>query len=306
MERGLHLGLTPWRLSGAATAKELVEQAHWAESRGYDSFFLPENHFTGPAALPDPLLLLAAVAAATERILLGTSSWLLPIRHPLLAAEQVAVLDQLCEGRLLLGLGRGFQPGMLESFGVAQKDKREKFATVLAGMLAAWRQQQVQPLPVQQPHPPLWVAAFGPRAIAQAGGLGLPYLASPMENLTQLEQNFAAHAGAVSAAGHKPIVLRPLMRTIFIHEDSRRCTEVRARLEQSGMGGTDLIGSCQQVAEQLACYRDRLAITHLIAVRPRVSGIEESLLRSSLEALLTVRQAGRHQPALKTSPIEDL
>ena len=99
----MRLGLTPWDFDDRSAAA-LSQQASRAEALGYESFWLPENHFN-PGAIPDPLMLLAAVAAATKRIQLATTSYLLPLRNPLQAAEQVAVLDQLSGGRVLLGVG---------------------------------------------------------------------------------------------------------------------------------------------------------------------------------------------------------
>ena len=58
---------------------------------------------------------------------------------------------------------------------------------------------RLAPLPVQQPHPPIWVAAFGPKAVEQAGRLGLPYLASPIESLDALVENHARHRGVLNA-----------------------------------------------------------------------------------------------------------
>ncbi|MYE11952.1 MAG: LLM class flavin-dependent oxidoreductase, partial [Gammaproteobacteria bacterium] len=90
----LHLGLTPWIVSGMADAATLARQGELAESWGYESFWLPENHFGGEGAIPEPLMLLAAVAARTRTLRLATTSYLLPLRNPLQAAEQVAVLDR--------------------------------------------------------------------------------------------------------------------------------------------------------------------------------------------------------------------
>ena len=174
----MKLGVTPWDF-GQRTAQALTQQAQAAEALGYDSFWLPENHFN-PGALPDPLMLLAGVAAGTSRLKLATTSYLLPLRHPLQAAEQVAVLDQLSGGRVILGIGRGYAPSMLQAFNVEPSQKRRVFEASLDKMRCAWRGEPVvlddgvtsvvlDPLPVQQPHPPLWVAAFGPKALAQAG-----------------------------------------------------------------------------------------------------------------------------------------
>jgi alkanesulfonate monooxygenase SsuD/methylene tetrahydromethanopterin reductase-like flavin-dependent oxidoreductase (luciferase family) len=251
------------------------------------------------------MLLLAAIAARTRHIRLGTTSWLLPIRHPLLAAEQVAALDQISGGRLILGLGRGYQAGMLEAFGVEQKDKRQRFEDILGAMIAAWSNQPVgdpqrslalTPRPRQQPHPPLWVAAFGPRAIAQVGRLGLPYLASPVESFAELSNNFRRHGEALREAGHPAPETVAIMRTVFVSEDGARCRELREQMAkmprppfraQGGEAGADasMIGSADEVQAQIARYREQLGINHLIAVRPRVAGIAETWNRQSLERL---------------------
>ena len=165
----LHLGLTPWNFADLGAAS-LCEQARFAEACGYESIWLPENHF-GENALPDPLTLLASVAGATSRIRLGTTSYLLTLRNPLQAAEQVAVLDQLSGGRVILGVGRGYAPEMLRAFHVPPKEKRRIFAWTLGIMREAWAGNpvsldgeqenavEVHPRPAQMPHPPLWVAA---------------------------------------------------------------------------------------------------------------------------------------------------
>ena len=102
---------------------------------------------------------------------------------------------------------------MLRAFDVVPREKRELFERNLEAMVRAWSGDPIHsgnggetvvldPRPLQRPHPPIWVAAFGPKALAQAGRLGLPYLASPMETLSDLKSKFAAHAQAAAAAGH--------------------------------------------------------------------------------------------------------
>ena len=80
--QALHLGCTPWLFPVGGRAAVIARQAAIAERLGYESFWLPESHF-GADAIPEPLMLLAAAAAATESIRLATTSYLLPLRHPL-------------------------------------------------------------------------------------------------------------------------------------------------------------------------------------------------------------------------------
>ncbi len=298
----LQLGIAPWRME--LNARAMSAQAVQAEAWGFHAFFLPESHFVENAAIPDPLLLLAAVAAQTEALTLGTTSWLLPIRQPLLAAEQAASLDRLCDGRLVLGLGRGYQRGMLEAFGVNSADKRDRFDEVLCAMRSAWAgepflEQIVHPRPLQTPHPPLWVAAFGPKAIGQAGRLGLPYFASPVESLAELVGNYARHEEALAEHGNGADIARPIMRTVFIAEDPARVAIVRDKLAalpsppfrrgpQPAPEDWCLLGGAAEVGEQIARYREALNPTHLVAVRPRVPGIDNGWLTESFETLAEI------------------
>lgn len=289
----MKLGVTPW-LGGRRTAAALTGQALQAETLGYESFWLPENHFN-PGAIPDPLMLLAAVAAGTRYIRLATTSYLLPLRHPLQAAEQVAVLDQLSEGRVTLGVGRGYAAPMLKAFDVEPRHKRSLFEARLERMIEAWsggpltddagESVTLDPLPVQRPHPPVWVAAFGPKALAQAGRLGLPYLASPVEPLALLEDNYRRHRAAAAEAGRTLAPLVPVMRMLFVTESAAETAALRdalagqarvvARLpEDADVEDWAIVGEAGYVCERVAEYRERLGMTHLIVARLRIGELD--------------------------------
>jgi alkanesulfonate monooxygenase SsuD/methylene tetrahydromethanopterin reductase-like flavin-dependent oxidoreductase (luciferase family) len=316
MSAPLHLGLTPWLAPLARRADELSRQAVLAEQWGYESFWLPENHF-GEGAIPEPMMLLSAVAGATRRIHLGTTSYLLPLRHPLQAAEQVAVLDQLSGGRVILGLGRGYQPALFQAFNVERAEKREIFAESLAIMRRAWNGESigadasvtVWPRPVQIPHPPIWIAAFGPKALQQAGSLGLPYLASPMESLDVLTRNYARHAEACRAADCAVPTIVPIMRTVFV-SDSQPCidrvrealaaqlttmraqaaADMRARMPLD-IDEWGIVGTPSQVLARISVYRRVLGMTHLIATRLRIGGIDAEELEHSMQTLAELVRA---------------
>lgn len=298
----MRLGLTPWNFNDLSAAS-LTAQASFAESAGYESFWLPENHFT-ERAIPDPLMLLASVAAGTETMRLGTTSFLLPLRNPLLAAEQVSVLDCLSNGRVLLGVGRGYSHEVLQAFNIDPASKRQRFERVLDLMIRAWSGEPVSmdgdvegalvldPLPVQRPHPPIWVAAFGPKALAQAGRLGMPYLASPIETMSEVRENLQLHAEAVESAGHAPVATRPVMRTIFVSDRAADIAALRERLAtnklptgrkpRAPVDEWALIGEASYVADKLAQYKEDLAATHVVVTRLRLDGIGEKELRESV------------------------
>jgi alkanesulfonate monooxygenase SsuD/methylene tetrahydromethanopterin reductase-like flavin-dependent oxidoreductase (luciferase family) len=130
----------------------------------------------------------------------------------------------------------------------------------------------LDPLPVQRPHPPLWVAAFGPKALAQAGRLGLSYLASPIETGETLAENYRHHGDAASAAGHEPLQTVPLMRTIFISANRRQVRALRERMsmeaenarrsvEGASIDDWGIVGDKQFVRDRISEYRERFGVS---------------------------------------------
>ncbi|MCB1688757.1 MAG: LLM class flavin-dependent oxidoreductase [Halioglobus sp.] len=308
MPNALKVGTTAWSWDALGAADTLCAQAEKAQALGFHSFWLPENHFGSTAAIPSPLMLLAAISGRTQNIRLGCTSYLLPIRNPLLAAEEVAVLDQLCEGRLILGLGRGLSGAMFKAFDVAVGDKRKLFQANLDIMRRAWRGEalgenengqliRLAPLPLQRPSPPLWVAAIGPLALQQVAGLGLPYLASPIEPLAVLEGNYQRYHLEVAAAGLEEVSTIPIMRTVYVTNDEGEGRRVRnalakgvpAAMQKKDIGVDDwaIVGDRHYARDKLAEYVDRLSLSHLI-VRAGVPGIAEEAQLRSHEQLLEV------------------
>jgi alkanesulfonate monooxygenase SsuD/methylene tetrahydromethanopterin reductase-like flavin-dependent oxidoreductase (luciferase family) len=310
MTAKLKLAVTAWTLNNRNNARQLAEQAEVAEQLGFHSFWLPESHFNGEASIPSPLMLLATIASRTSSLQLGSTSYLLPIRHPLQAAEEVAVLDSLSEGRVILGIGRGFQESMFSAFDIPSKEKRKRFSEVLQTMINAWTGEPITwttgedgsrtavylaPLPTQKPHPPIWVAAFGPLALRQAGSLGLPYLASPIESEATLQENYRQHAGHALDAGHDPVATVPVMRIVFTSKNRKRVRQVQQLIEQQAFGQARrkpsdklddwaLIGDPDEVMKGIVRYREKLGVTHLI-VSGRISGIDADDYIESLEIL---------------------
>jgi alkanesulfonate monooxygenase SsuD/methylene tetrahydromethanopterin reductase-like flavin-dependent oxidoreductase (luciferase family) len=304
MSSNLEVAVTAWFFGTRGLARDFAEQGEIAESMGFHSFWLPENHFGDQRSIPSPLMLLAAVAARTEKIRLGSTSYLLPIRHPLQAAEEVAVLDRLSGGRVILGVGRGVQDAMFRAFDIDTKHKRKKFKANLDAMISAWRGEPVAsaeddspivlaPRPVQEPHPPIWVAAFGPLAIKQAGSLGLPYLASPVETLDKLRENYSSHATHAADTGHPEVVTRPIMRTVFISDNKRQIDHVRQVLDtgmhqmrehEATIEDWTIVGDEAYARDRIAQYQEELGMTHLIA-RGRIPGVENDVQLRCLEAL---------------------
>ena len=309
----MQLAVTAWDLSNTDALKSIPDQAVIAEDMGFSGFWLPENHFIGTASLASPLLLLAAAAAKTKTIRLGTTSYLLPIRNPVEAAEDVATLDCISNGRLILGIGRGFNDNLFEIYNIDPKQKRSIFKQHLEIMIQAWQGYPLRepagkepvylsPRPIQKPYPAIWVAAFGPLALKQAASFGLPYLASPMESLPRLIANMGIYNQALSLTKHADVQTIPIMRTIFISDNKSLNEEVTSNLEtearqRSNQSLTDLepsylVGNSQSVRNSLQQYKDKISMNYLIA-RGRIRGVSIKDQLTSHQRLLEITQDWR-------------
>src|ERR1700729_242489 len=109
-----------------------------AEKLGFSSVFLVEHHFTGFGQVSASLNLLSYLAARTERIRLGTAVVVLPWHNPVLVAEQAATLDLLSNGRLDLGVGKGYRDYEFAGFCVPQDEATERFDEAIEVIRKAW------------------------------------------------------------------------------------------------------------------------------------------------------------------------
>ncbi|PXX64269.1 putative F420-dependent oxidoreductase [Nocardia tenerifensis] len=214
----------------------LVAFARHAEACGFEGIYLPDHialypgakvgEFEMPATLPypDPLDCLSFVAAATERILLGTGVLLLPYRHPVVLAKRLATIDVLSRGRMrLLTVGLGTMPGEAAATGVdfASRGRRADEAIDVLRLLWSGGAAGVSfegeffafdslvsfPKPVNVPHLPIHVGGSSRAAARRAGRRGDGYfpggMLGPHERAVQLE---LAKSEAV-AAGRDPMAL---------------------------------------------------------------------------------------------------
>jgi alkanesulfonate monooxygenase SsuD/methylene tetrahydromethanopterin reductase-like flavin-dependent oxidoreductase (luciferase family) len=113
--------------------REILEEIDYGEELGFDSVWLPEHHFSVYGTLGNPMTLASAIAQRTKRLRIGTAVMVLPFQHPLRVAEDAALVDALSGGRLLLGVGRGYQVPEFDVFDIPQGASRAMFMESLGG-----------------------------------------------------------------------------------------------------------------------------------------------------------------------------
>lgn len=153
---------------------EALDQVIEAEQLGFDSVWFTEHHFTRHGIVSSTMAVLAYLAGLTSNIRLGTAVSVLPFHNPIKLAEEVATVDLLSNGRLDLGVGRGYQWGEYNRLNIAMDEADDRFDEAMDVMTKAWtstvpfnhsgkfwafNDMTVQPKPLQTPHPPVWVAA---------------------------------------------------------------------------------------------------------------------------------------------------
>ncbi len=204
--------------SDAAAFAQGLQQVVDAESWGLDAVWLAEIHQqSARSVLTAPLTVLSALASRTTRLKLGTGVQVLPLAHPLRLAEETATVDQISQGRLLLGIGRSGNPRAYAAYGVPYAESRERFYETLEVLKRAWTQEvfsfdgkfhhfneaRAVPRPFQLPHPPIRIAGASEDTFPVLGALGYPlFVAVRSGTLSGLAPDLIAYRQAYKEAGH--------------------------------------------------------------------------------------------------------
>src|SRR6202171_6530819 len=136
----LTLGLSPSSDGDYAGIHEQLAQACFAETAGVDGVRLTERNFTGESVYCDPIPFASVVAARTSRIRIGFAVIQLALRHPIRLATQLALLDNLSDGRLDIGVGHGtnYKEYEFVGYGLRSHDSRERMEETLDVLGRAW------------------------------------------------------------------------------------------------------------------------------------------------------------------------
>ena len=217
-----------------------LQRIETMDRTGYDAVWLAEHHFSSFSVCPSVHMMGVLAAARTTRLRIGTGVSLAPFYHPLRLAEEVALLDQVSGGRVNWGAGRGFARVEFENFGVPPDESASRFREAVEIVLKAWTEErltfkgqhfefdgvEVLPKPLQQPHPPVWMAATSESAIDWAAGRGFSILMDPHAAHRDIGRKRQYYFEKLKEAGHSAAGRElPIARLVALGDTAEEARE---------------------------------------------------------------------------------
>jgi alkanesulfonate monooxygenase SsuD/methylene tetrahydromethanopterin reductase-like flavin-dependent oxidoreductase (luciferase family) len=177
---------------------ETLQEARLTDALGFDTIWLAEHHFDGICAYVDPVSFAAALAVATERAKIGFAVAQMSLHHPIRMAEQLALIDNISKGRLIVGLGRGTAYNIYEyqGYGLDHTEAQERFDEAEAIMFRAWTGEKfehhgkfwdikvpmLRPRPFTKPHPYVIRSASSEEGMLHIARQGRPFMMNVQSN----------------------------------------------------------------------------------------------------------------------------
>jgi alkanesulfonate monooxygenase SsuD/methylene tetrahydromethanopterin reductase-like flavin-dependent oxidoreductase (luciferase family) len=300
-----------------------VEQAALARELGMSSIMAGQHFLSDPYLMAQPIPLLARMAAEAPGMTVGPGVLLLPLLNPLQVAEEIATLDAITGGRVVLGVGIGYRDVELAGFGVTEKPARvfEAKLDVVRRLLAGERVTASGPgytlqdaaLALRPARPmAVWVAANRDVAVRRAARVGDAWFMNPHTTLDELERQHRVFLAAREEAGLPAPEEVPALREVCVAPTDEEAMLVAGRHLQGkyasyvGWGQSDvmpegdtlrkawqelteggrfIIGSPETCGRMLAEHAERAGITHLVC-RMQWPGMEQELVLRSMRLLV--------------------
>jgi alkanesulfonate monooxygenase SsuD/methylene tetrahydromethanopterin reductase-like flavin-dependent oxidoreductase (luciferase family) len=294
---------------------EILEQVKWLDQIGADLVWFTEHHFVDDGYLPSWTPIAGAMAALTSRVRFGTDICLMPFNHPIRLAEDLAVLDNISNGRVELGLGMGYAPHEFKGFGLPVKNRLslmnegiEVLKECFSGKQFSYHGKRwhfddviITPGYVQPGGPPLWIAAMSEAGALRAAKYDTNFLPQGLKT-----RSYDPWVNALEASGRKPQDKRVgIIRSILVTDDRntdwpvvRAAEKYRMELynrffKESGEGfgergepipQTWVVGDVDHCVEELTSFIETFGITDIVsmAVPP---GLRAEQMAPSLERL---------------------
>ncbi len=284
--------------------REAVELTRLARDAGLDSIACGQHFLAPPYQNIQSLPLLARLAAESGSMSLVLSVILLPLYSPVGIAEDVSSLDVISEGRVVFGVGLGYRDIEYQAFNTRRRERIPRFEESLELIRRLWTQGEVSfqgkhfsienatctIRPVQQPHPPIWIAANNDSAIERAGRLGYSWLVNPHATMETLRRQMKLYTDTLASSGHSGPLEIPVIKEMHVAKTREEAIAVaQPYLEKKYQAYADwgqdkelpggesfrvsfealakdrfILGSIEEVIQQIEAHHQQLGINHFI------------------------------------------
>lgn len=211
-----------------------------AREGGWSAVFAGHHYLSEGLAHMQPLPLLARFAAEAGEMRIGIGILLLALQNPLAVAEDFAALDVIAGGRLVFGVGLGYRDVEYAAFGIGRRGRIARFETSLEIVRRLWSGETVDAdlpwcrldgarlnlLPIQRPHPPIWMAANSDAAVERAARLADAWMINPHATRTTIARQLELYREQRRVAGTGPGHGLPVFREVFCAPDQRTALEL--------------------------------------------------------------------------------
>jgi alkanesulfonate monooxygenase SsuD/methylene tetrahydromethanopterin reductase-like flavin-dependent oxidoreductase (luciferase family) len=295
MNRTLQFSVTvPARLTAGdpPLSRSLARFAARAEELGFVALYTGD-HVWHPATFAPSVAILTALAGATERVRIGFAAYQLPLRHPLIAAQEMTALDHLSNGRLVAGVATGSQAAEYESFGIPWQERGARLDEGLEALTRLWTETNVTfrgrffsfegitfEQSVQKPHPPIWIGSWSGnrRSALRVARYAAGWQASGLHtSVAEFREGWARIAAAATEIGRDPQTIRRAYVNAIVSFDADRERALqnapRAPFQRDGddlrLTGTpdDVIARLNELAEagaeEVSLFATNLSVPYL-------------------------------------------
>lgn len=245
---------------------ETLQEARLTDALGFDAIWLAEHHFDGIVAYVDPVAFAAALAVATTRVRIGFAVAQMALHHPIRLAEQVALIDNISKGRLIVGLGRGTAYNIYDyqGYGIDHTEAQDRFEEAEAIMFEAWKGEpldfrgrffdlrlpELRPAVFTKPHPYVIRAAATEHGMLDIARRGNPFMMNVQNNM-------------VTAA--RLALYRDRLRAIGLDDAT-----ISAKVEECWVWRNVYVAETDAEAERIAVPAFIAMHEHRVAMRNRI------------------------------------
>ncbi len=291
MRFGIEFGSYPADVSPEEACEQVLSRARAAHKNNYEALFVAQHYLTGPdSAILQSIPLLSYLAGQVPDMYLGTSIFLLPLHPPVMVAEYISTLDNLCGGKVLFGVGQGYRDSEFSSFGIEKRERRGRLVEAVQIIRRLWTEEAVSfhgkyfnldkvtcsPKPRQPSGPPILMGADTASTVARVPEVADHWIASRRHSKTFLREALPGYKAVLERQGRRYrglFIFRDLCIADSTREAERRIQDGYERryqrYQQWGQPGERydlgfeelkrdrlILGSPAEVVEQVMSYHE--------------------------------------------------